>query len=154
MAQPNFQTILNELALIPNLPWFNPQLVQDVQQILQQNRQILQQNNQIAQRMQDLEDRMQNLDNRMQNLDNQMQNLNNQMQNLYFFLSNCNAKFGISQVFSENLLPIKLYNAIISLENPIRYPPGLAIIPPLPVDKAALQQLTGEFSWTLILIPT
>ena len=82
MAQPNFQIILNELALIPNLPWFNPQLVQDVQQILQQNGQILQQNNQIAQRMQDLEDRMQNLDNRMQNLDNQMQNLDNQMQNL------------------------------------------------------------------------
>ena len=68
MAQPNFQIILNELALIPNLQWFIPQLVQDIQQLLQQNGQIIWQNNQIAQHIQDLDDQMQDLDNRMQNL--------------------------------------------------------------------------------------
>ena len=38
---------------------------------------------------------------------------------------------------------MKLYNTAASLHNPILYPPGIAIVPPLPNTKAALRELTG-----------
>jgi hypothetical protein len=44
---------------------------------------------------------------------------------------------------SEDLLPIRLYNAMSSWENPLHYPAGIAVVPPIPNTKHTLFGLTG-----------
>jgi hypothetical protein len=48
-----------------------------------------------------------------------------------------------SPISREDVLPVRLYNASISLDNPLLYPPGIAIVDPFPNTKAALRELTS-----------
>ena len=53
-------------------------------------------------------------------------------------------KYDSHQFLRDDLLSIRLYNASSSLDNLLRYPPGFAVVPPVPKSKVALCELTGE----------
>ena len=52
--------------------------------------------------------------------------------------------YGVLTIPREDLLPVRLHNAVASLDNPLRYPPGVNTAPPMPNTKAELRRLTRE----------
>ncbi|KAF8485909.1 hypothetical protein DFH94DRAFT_708813 [Russula ochroleuca] len=42
----------------------------------------------------------------------------------------------------EDLLPMRLYNSSISMDDPLRYPPAINIVEPFPNTKNELNELT------------
>jgi hypothetical protein len=43
----------------------------------------------------------------------------------------------------EDLLPMRLYNSSISMDDPLRYPPAINIVEPFPNTKNELNELTS-----------
>ncbi|KAF8516513.1 hypothetical protein JB92DRAFT_3114164 [Gautieria morchelliformis] len=115
-------------ALLQNLPPANqPQLAENLQQLFERNAQIIAQNAQIMAQMHE-----QNAQMNQQNAQT-----NQQLAQINETLVQINQRLQTM----EDLLPIRLYNTAASLDSPIRYPPAIALDPPLPATKAALRDL-------------
>ncbi|KAF8481570.1 hypothetical protein DFH94DRAFT_731506 [Russula ochroleuca] len=130
MAQPNFNTIhealvglTHEVDLFPNAMG-PPQLNQDIQQINLNIGQLLGQNAQINQQIGHINQQIGQINQNLDQINENIGEINQRLQDL------------------EDVLPVRLYNASISLDNPLLYPPGIAIVDPFPNTKAALRELT------------
>ncbi|KAA8908794.1 hypothetical protein FN846DRAFT_889365 [Sphaerosporella brunnea] len=165
MSQPNwmavaaaFQQIVNEVALVPNIPGVPAVLLlqqqqgQQLQQQLQQMHQHQQQwQQQMQQQQQQWQQQMQHQQQQMQHQLQQMQQQLNQiaqgvvsLRNRFFPTHYLSLIYTTNRYRSQALLPMRLHNAACSENAPLRYPAGVVVAAPLPTTRLDLHHLTGK----------